>query len=87
MPRNPRVAERHGPRRPRDLQDVLPMGQPAGVDRGHQGFEIGLPGQLGIQGLQPLRGSQQQRRRVATAPQGKRDLRPHPLHVRKAELA
>jgi hypothetical protein len=31
------------------------MGEPAGVDRGPEGFEIGLPGQLGIQRLQPLR--------------------------------
>ena len=63
------------------------MGEPAGVDRGHEGFEVGLSGQLGIQSLQPLGRSQQQRRRIAAPLQRKRDLRPHPLHVRAAELA
>jgi hypothetical protein len=35
----------------RDLSRILPAGKPASVDCGHQGFEIGLPGQLGVQAL------------------------------------
>ena len=63
------------------------MREPARVDRGHQGFEVGFPGQPGIQGGQPLRGPQQERRRIAAPSQGKGDLRPHPLHPRMAERA
>jgi len=63
------------------------MGEPAGVDRGHEGLEIGLPGKVGIKSLQPLRGPEQERRRISAPSQGERDLRPHPLHVRRAELA
>ena len=79
--------QRCGSRGARDLPRVLPVGQSAGVDRGHQGFEIGLPGQLGVQALQPLRCPQHERRRVAAPSQRERDLRPHPLHARLAELA
>jgi len=50
------MSERRRSRRARDLARVLAMGEPTGVDRGHEGFEISLPGQLGIQSLQPLRG-------------------------------
>ena len=64
-----------------------PVGESAGVDRGYQGFEIGLPGQLGVQALQPLRCPQHERRRVAAPSQRERDLRPHPLHARLAEFA
>jgi len=79
--------QRRGSRGARDLSRVLSLGEPAGVDRRYQGFEIGLPGQLGIQALQPLRCPQHERRRVAAASQRERDLRPHPLHERVAELA
>jgi hypothetical protein len=72
--------------RARDLEHVLPVGQAAGVDGGHQGFQIGLPGQAGVQVLQPLRRPEQQRRRVAPSSQRERDLRPHPLHERVVEL-
>ena len=64
-----------------------PGGEPPGVDRRYQGFEIGLPGQLGIQALQPLRCPQHERRRVAAPSQRERDLRPHPLRARLAEFA
>ena len=40
-----------GSRGPRDLPHVLPLGKAAGVDGGYQGFEIGPPGQLGVQAL------------------------------------
>jgi hypothetical protein len=63
------------------------VGQPAGVDRGQQGFEIGLPGQVGVQALQPLRCPQHERRRVAAPSQRERDLRPHPLRTRLVQLA
>ena len=66
---------------------VLSVGEPAGVDRGQQGFEIGLPGQFGVQALQPLRGPQHERRRVAAPSQRERDLRPHPLRARLVQLA
>ena len=59
----------------------------AGVDRGYQGFEVGLPGQLGVQALQPLCGLQHERRCVAASSQRERDLRPHPLHPRLTEFA
>jgi hypothetical protein len=63
------------------------LGESAGVDRRYQGFKIGLPGQLGIQALQPLRCPQHERRRVAAPSQRERDLRPHPLRARLAEFA
>ena len=78
---------RRGSRGARDLPRVLSLGEPAGVDRRYQGFEIGLPGQVGIQALQPLRCPQHERRRVAAPSQRERDLRPHPLRARLAEFA
>ena len=63
------------------------MRQAADVHRGHQGFQVGLPGQLGVQLLQPLRRPQQQRRRVAPSPERERHLGPHPLYERVVELA
>ena len=71
----------------RDPPRVLSVGEPAGVDRRYQGFEIGLPGQFGIQALQPLRCPQHERRRVAAPSQRERDLRSHPLRARFAEFA
>lgn len=79
--------QRRGSRRARDVPRVLSVGEPAGVDRGQQGFEIGLPGQSGVQVLQALRGLQHERRRVAAPSQRKRDLRPHPLRPRFVQLA
>ena len=79
--------QRRGSRGARDLPRVLSVGEPAGVDRSQQGFEIGLPGQFGVQALQPLRGPQHERRRVAAPPQRERDLRPHPLRARLVQLA
>ena len=72
--------------RARDLERVLPAGQAADVDGGHEGLQIGLPGQARVQVLQPLGRLEQQRRRVAPSSQRERDLRPHPLHQRVAEL-
>jgi hypothetical protein len=82
-----RRLQRRGSRGARDLPRVLSLGEPAGVDRRYQGFEIGLPGQFGVQALQPLRCPQHERRRVAAPSQRERDLRPHPLRARLAELA
>ncbi len=78
---------RRGSRGPCDLPDVLPVSEAAGVDRGYQGFEIGSPGQLGVQALQPLRGPQDERRRVTAPSQRERALRPHPLHAGLPEFA
>jgi hypothetical protein len=63
------------------------VGEPAGIDRGYQGFEIGLPGQFGVQALQPLCCPQHERRRVGAPSQRERDLRSHPLYARLAEFA
>ena len=40
-----------------------------------------------FQALLAVPEEQQERRRIATPPQGERDLGPHPLHVRLAEFA
>ena len=48
---DPEGRQRCGSRGARDLPRVLSAGESAGVDRGYQGFEIGLPGQLGVQAL------------------------------------
>ena len=77
---------RHPPGGPGHLRRVRPADEPAGVDRGHQRLDIGAPGQFGVQVLQPLRGPQQQRRGVAAPAQRERDLGPHPLDKRLAQL-
>jgi hypothetical protein len=71
---------------PGHLRQVRPADEPAGVDPGHQGLDVGPPRQFGVQVLQPLRGPQQQRRGVAAPAQRERDLGPHPLDAGLAQF-
>ena len=49
-------------------------------------LEVGLAGHRGVQGLEPLGCREQQRRRVASASAGERDLRAQPLQPRALEV-
>ena len=49
-------------------------------------LEVGLAGHRGVQGLEPLGRREQQRRRVAPASAGERDLRAQPLEPRALEV-
>lgn len=73
-------------RRSRSLGNVLAAGEPAGVDRRHQRLEIGLPCELAVQSLQPLRGPDEEWRGITPAPQSEGHLGPHPLHLGTADL-
>ena len=61
--------------------------EPPGVHGRRDRLEIGLAGRAHLaQGVQPPGRLEQQRRRVATAPGGERDLRAQPLQPRALEL-
>ena len=67
-------------------RDVACVGELPGVDRRDERLQVRLSRALGIQGLQARRGTAQEGRGVAAAPQIKRHLRAHALQLRAAEL-
>ena len=79
-------AERCGAGRARNVDDVLADSETARVERRHQRFEVGLARELVVDRLEPLRGPQQQRRRVAAASHLEGDLGTQALHLGLGEL-
>ncbi len=64
-----------------DLHHAGPAGQPAGEAGCGEGFQVGRARQLRVDRLERTGGLEQERRRVAAAPLGERDLRAQEIHV------
>ena len=84
-----RARRRRPVRRARGLGDLALIragAEAPGEHRRRDRLEVGLAGHRGVQGIEPPGRVEQQRRRVAPAPAGERDLRAQPLQPRTLEL-
>jgi hypothetical protein len=77
---------RHDPSCSGDLTDVAGVAESSGVYRRGERFEVGLAGQLGVEGNETFRGVEQQRQSLVAALAGERDLRTEPLQPGAPEL-
>jgi hypothetical protein len=68
------------------LADTRPVAEATGVHRRRQRLEVGLASHRGVERLEAPGSSEQQRRSVAAARAGERDLRAQPLQPRALKL-